>query len=386
MRNPEYKLIGTDVSPLLSSLISAYEHITKSTLAPASPDRLFVHWVADVILQLLVKMNWAANQNLPSRADGGNLDELGQLFYGIERPGSKHAVSTQRFSIDAPQNTSVLIPGKTRVSDINRSLIWETAGDAYIPIGELHADVEIRCQACGVAGNGYAPGQLSTLIDAGINALIIHTENITHSDGGSDAATDDEYYAHMRERMDAVTTAGSRGSYIFHAKSVSTEIADAVANAPGPGRVDVYALMKDGTVAGEVIKAAIYDACSPETVRPLTDHVSIGDPDIVEYCIDFTYFIPSRSPLSSASVEEAVLAAVGDYIRWQHGELGRDINPDELRRRVMAAGVKRIELNEPSFAVLKNGKGHYLDDPENLIPQVARAAGVVVINGGFEDE
>jgi phage-related baseplate assembly protein len=111
--------------------------------------------------------------------------------------------------------------------------------------------------------------------------------------------------------------------------------------------------MKDGTIAGEEIKNAVYNACNPDEVRPLTDYVVVGDPEIVSYNIDFTYYIPSKTPLSSADIEAAVKVAADDYIAWQCGRLGRDINPDELRRRVLTAGIKRVVMNAPVFTVLR---------------------------------
>ncbi len=56
--------------------------------------------------------------------------------------------------------------------------------------------------------------------------------NITTSDDGSEIASDEEFYELMRESMFAFSTAGAVGSYIYHAKSVSTEIADVQAVRP----------------------------------------------------------------------------------------------------------------------------------------------------------
>jgi phage-related baseplate assembly protein len=253
--------------------------------------------------------------------------------------------------------------------------------DTYIPIGNLYADAPIRCQTAGIIGNGYAPGQISSLIDVANIAYYDRCENIAASDKGAETATDSGYYNLMRESMDALSTAGARGSYIYHAKKVSTEIADVVANSPQAGQVCIYVLMKGGAIAGEVIKKAVYEACSQDDVRPLTDFVAIGDPGAVGYDIDFVYYIPDKARERSLLVESAVQAAVDDYIAWQCGKLGRDINPDELRQRAKAAGVKRIELKSPAFTVLRDGK-----DDEDSVPQIAAIGTVNIINGGYEDE
>jgi phage-related baseplate assembly protein len=379
MRNPEFQFIGTDADAVVASLTAAYEAVTGFSVSPGGPEGLFIRWVADVIVHERVLNNYTANQNLPSRAEGGNLDELAQLFAGLERPAAKPAVSTQRFHISAPQMTSVPVPRGTRVTDTGGSLVWETAVGAVIPIGSVSADVPVRCQTPGVIGNGFALGQINTLIDLDNVRFFLLTENVTVSGAGADAASDGEYYELLRLSMDSFSTAGARGAYIYHAKNVSTEIADVVPVSPVPGHVVLYVLMKDGTAAGTEIKNAVLAACGGESVRPLTDFVSAADPETVRYDIDFTFFIPSRSPLSSADAETAVRAAVDGYIQWQCGRLGRDVNPDELRRRVMETGVKRIVLNQPAFTVLRDGGN-------GAVPQLAAAGNVNVINGGYEDE
>ena len=41
--------------------------------------------------------------------------------------------------------------------------------------------------------------------------------------------------------------------------------------------------------------------------------------------------------------------AVGEYIKWQTTEIGKDINPSELIKRVMTAGAKRVTVSSPTF-------------------------------------
>ena len=374
-RNPEYQFIPTDTDAVTELVTAVYEKITGTSVRPGSPEQLFIQWVGSVLVQERVLSNYAANQNIPSRAEGENLDALAELMYLPSRPQAAAAVCTQRFHISEPQLSAVLVPKGTRVT-CSGGLIWETVEDVYIPIGETCADTALRCQTPGAAGNGYAPGQLNTLVD--VYDYYSKTENITKSDGGADAATDEEFYALMRASMDAYSCAGARGSYEYFARQVSTEIGDVLANSPTPGVVKLYVLMEDGALAGEEIKSAVLAACSANEVRPLTDQVSVEDAEIVPYDISFTYYLQSGRTKSGAEIQAAVDAAVKDYVRWQDTRLGRDINPDELRERLYHTGVKRIELSEPAFTVLRSGS--------RTVPQVARVGKITVINGGYEDE
>lgn len=377
MRDAQYPFIPTDAGALVSALVSGYERLTGASVQPASPEKLFIQWVADVLLQERALNNYTGNQNIPSRASGENLDALGELFYVTERPAAQPAVCSQRFHISQAQAAAILIPAGTRVTDASGALVWETVEDVYVGIGDTCADVQVRCQTPGVAGNGYAAGQLNTLID--LFDYYDHCENTTASDGGADEASDGEYYELMRASMDAYSTAGPQGGYIYHAKRVSTKIADVAANSPTPGTVDLYVLMDDGTIAQPEIKNAVLAACSADTVRPLTDLVSVKDPETAAYDIAFTYYIPAESPLSPADIEAAVDAAVKQYVAWQCGRLGRDINPSYLIGLLMQTGIKRVDLTAPAFTVLRDGSNQDT-------PQVAAIGGITATNGGYEDE
>lgn len=384
-RNPEYQFIPTDTTALVSSLISAYETIAaslgvKMVVKPASPERLFISWIADVLVQERALANYSANQNLPSRADGINLDALGeQLYNNVQRPVAQAAKTTVRFHITAVQASPVLVPSGTRVTDANQTLVWATTADAYITAGNTYVDVMVQCQTLGAIGNGYVAGQIKVLIDVDNIDYYSHCANTTTSDGGDDAATDDEYYDLMRASQDAYTTAGARGAYIYLVKQISTEIADVVANRPSDGHVNLYILMKDGTPAGTEIKNAAVAVCNPKDARPLTDYVAAADPVEVSYDIAFTYYIPTDSPKSAAEIEAAVDKAVADYVAWQAGKLGRDINPSKLGALLMTTGIKRFVLTSPVYTALSDGL-------DNTTPELAVIGTITATNGGYEDE
>lgn len=459
-RNTEYQFVETDSEAVLTRLISKYEEITKRTLKPGEPDRLFISWVADVIVNERVNQNYTGNQNIPSRAEGTYLDALGKWIFNLERGGAQAAKCAVRFNISEEQENSISIPIGTRVSGTSQNLVWETTEDVLIPIGKTFVDVMVQCQTTGTIGNGYTEGQINTLIDVDNILYFESCSNITVSDGGAEEQTDDEYFESMRMVADSYSTAGAEGSYIYWAKSVSSEIADVKPVCPDvmrtetpqiyydknggkyafiggdqintktikvytedfstllspetdytvsyldglvtialgantavatdekigvnilqrkAGYVYIYALMNDGSIASETIKEAIYDACSAESVRPLTDCVKTEDPEVIEYNIDFTYYISEETQLTLTDIETAVTSAVNEYVSWQCAKLGRDINPDKLKLLLMQAGIKRASIAEPVFKSLRSGVN-------NDIPQIAKIKNITITNGGYEDE
>lgn len=462
-----YQFVSTDTNTLLASFISAYELLTNRTLSPSDPDRLFIAWAVAAFVQQREKLNYVGNQNIPSRSNGVNLDAIGETIFGLARSGVTAAITTIRFHISAVQTSAQLIPAGTRVSDVGRSVVFATDKDAYIAIGDTYVDVGATCITTktvgseavniGSAGNGYLPGQLTTLID--VYNYYSACENTTVTDGGADVATDAEYYEMLRASLDAWSVAGPVGAYTYWAKSVSNNIADVKAIQPHEtlektlflytlstekfafvggddldvdslvvypygsatpatagtdytvtyednlltiaissagalasetqidveiadlkgGYVYIYVLMTDGSIASSTIKALVEAACSDDSRRPLTDRVSIEDPEAVGYNIDITYYIPSNSDLSASEIEANVNAAVDEYIAWQYAKLGRDINPAYLQYLLMQSGIKRPVISEPVFTALKDGS-------DGSVPQVASLQSTTIVNGGYEDE
>lgn len=376
-RNTEHQFISTDTGELVALLTAIYERITKTTVQPASPERLFIQYMANIIVQERVLTNYTGNQNVPSRAEGENLDALAELTHIHARPEAKAATCKVKFSISEAQETAILIRAGTRVTDPGNTLIWETESDAYIPIGDTSIELTVRCQTAGTAGNGYAAGQLNTLVD--VYDYYSECVSTTESGGGSDVPDDDEYYELMRSSMDGFSCAGARGGYIYFAKQESTEIADVIANSPSPGVVKLYVLMKNGELAGEEVKRKVLAACGADEVRPLTDQVLVEDAEAVKYDVRFTYYIQTGSTASAADIAAAVQMAVDEYTEWQSAKLGRDINPSRLINLLMQTGIKRVELKAPAFTVLRDGG-------DKTVPQVASLGSTTITNGGYEDE
>lgn len=460
MSRMEYEFVSTNSGAVISQLVEKYQEITGRTLQPADPDRLFLSWIADAIIKGLVRINYVGNQNIPSRAEGENLDALGEWIYSLKRKEAQASSCTVRFHIVSPQENTTLIPAGTRVTDKSHSLVWETIADTIISIGSTYTDAAVKCDAAGTVGNGYVIGQIDTLIDVDNIMYFDRCENITETDGGTDRQDDETYFQMMRRVLDSYSTAGAEGSYIYWAKSVSDKIEDVKAirprehvtlsvpicidengkrcafiggnylnensvavHLPGsqvlalptsdyffnyhndllkitiqdgsvlsdqsrldvsfvrdlPGHVFIYALMKDGEVAGETMKEEISKACNADFVRPLTDYVSVRDPEVVEYDIDFTYYVSADTQIPLKSIEAAIKFQINEFVKWQYKCLGRDINPSKLSAMLMQTGAKRVEIRAPVFTPLRSGDTFD-------VPQVAHVRHINAINGGYEDE
>ena len=375
-RNPDYLFVDESADSIISDLTATYESITGTTVHPASPVKVFLSWVANAILHIYQNINYVANQNLPSRATGENLDALAQLFFMRERPAATKASTTIRFTISAAQTSAIIVPKGTRVST-DTEVYFETAEEAVIAIGQTTVDVQALCMEGGVVGNGFTAGQIHNCVD--VFPYYDSCTNLVTSDGGSDVPTDDEFFELLKNSEDAWSCAGPENAYKYFAKSVSTDIADVVVNSPNPGEVEIFALMNNGSAASSAVKSLISAACNDKNVRPLTDTVTVGDPIETEYDITFTYYMKNGSDKSAAEIADDVDAAVNNFILWQAGKLGRSINPSKLIQMIMDTGIKRVALTAPNFVQLSDGS-------DGNPPGLAKVGTVTVTNGGYEDE
>lgn len=374
--NQKIEFMETDVDALKKSLISSFEKLSGRTLYPADPERLLILWIANVIVAERVNANWAANQNLPQYAEGKYLDALADLFKGVSRLPATPASTTIRFHLSESKTDPILIAEGTRVSTDN-GITFSIPEAVYIPAGATTAESPAVCQTAGEIGNGLLPGQINRLID--VFPYFNRCENITTSAGGADLESDESLYKRMKASEDTYSTAGPMGGYEFFAKSVSGAIADVRAISPSAGCVSVYPLLENGEIPDDEILNAVEKVLSADDVRPLTDKVTVLPPNVVEYEIDLTYYIPSESAASASTIEAAVIDAVDKFIFWQNEKLGRDINPSKLISLLMDAGIKRVEVRKPAFAIVNDGG-------DGKPVQVAKLTGKSIKNGGYEDE
>ena len=374
---PDIEFIETDTETIESNMIALYEEFVKQSgrrdykVYPASPERLFIAWCAAIIVQQRVLINETAKKNVPRYAKGEYLDSLAELFKDIERLPATPAVAKFRCYISAAQNQSVIVPQGTRIT-FDGEITFETTEELEIKAGETYGEVNGKCQTAGIVGNNLAPGQVKEIVD--VYDYYLKAENVTKTEGGAGEEDDTSYYERMRESMESFSTAGPINGYIYHTKTVSTEIADVAATSPEAGVVDIRVLLQGGEQPTQAVLEEIEAALNASDVRPLTDIVTVSMPEEDPFEIDLTYYINRNSQASTSITDREARAAVEEYIKWQTGKMGRDINPSYLTQLIMAAGVKRVEVRKPTFQVVE----------ETHVARIVRDT-MKVLNGGVEN-
>ena len=368
---PDIQYIDTDPEKLINLLITGYEKIVNKKLYPADPMRLFILWIADILIKQRLLIDHSAKQNLPRFAEGEFLDELvAFLNEKTKRLPAQAARTRLKYTLSIKRGTATTIPAGTRVT-VDGEINFRTTRDLIILPNELEGEVEAICDKVGEIGNGFKPGQIKEPID--IFPYFESVENITETAGGADRESDDSLYNRNRESLGTYSTAGPEGAYKFYAKSANPTISDVEVTSPSPGIAEIRVLLKDGKIPGEEILQSIKEILSDKTIRPLTDKVEVKAPEIVNYNIDITYYTLEGNHLSAAEAENAANQAIEEYIMWQSEKMGRDINPDQLNFLLIKAGIKRVEIREPAFMQIEDIAVAVLENKN-------------IINGGQENE
>ena len=367
---PDISFVETDTETIANALIRGYETFTGRTLYPADPARLFILWVADIIVQERVNIDFSAKQNVPRYAEGEYLDSLAELFKDTYRLEPEKARTTLRYTLSIALDGPTTIPAGTRATP-DGEIVFATTEDLTIPAGKLSGDVEAECAQAGEIGNGFIPGNIKQPID--VFPYFQSVANTTESEGGADEENDAAFYERMRESVETFSTAGPLGGYEYYAKSASALIADVKATSPEPGKVDVRVLLVGGALPEKEMLDTVADILSADNVRPLTDYVTVQAPETVEYDIDVTYYTQEGGALSDEVISENVAAAVQKFKTWQAERMGRDVNPSYLIQLLMEAGVKRVEVRSPAFTTVA----------DNAVAQIGETS---IVNGGAESE
>ena len=155
---------------------------------------------------------------------------------------------------------------------------------------------------------------------------------------------------------------------------MSSAIIDVAIDSPTPGVVNVYTLLTGGELPKAAFLNEVENYLASEEVRPLTDEVHALAPTASSYSVNVDYYVLNSDAVKLDSIKAAVQAAVNDYVAWQQSKIGRDINPDELIKRVRDAGAGRVVHSTltPVFKTLTKS-------------EVAQCSSVTVTFKGLED-
>jgi phage-related baseplate assembly protein len=349
------QFVDADAQRIENEMIDAYFQETGQVLYPGDPRRIFLLQMLPILVSLRNNINYTGNQNLLPFAADSVLDGLGDRI-GVPRLEAQPAITTIRFTLSAVQAAPVTILQGTRVTP-DGTLYFSTKSDITIAPGSTTGDVLAESTVGGEIYNGFVAGQINVIVDP--VAFVASVVNLDTSSKGSDAEDDEAYRERQRLAPDSFSVAGPEGAYIFFAKSADVNIADVKAISPSASAVNVYVLMKNGTLPDSAMLAKVLAEVNATNRRPLTDNVQVLAPTEVAYNITLTYYIATDRSAEVASIRAAIEdsgGAVDQYVAWQNAKLGRTVSPDMLLSRLYASGAFRVVVTAPVYAELTPDK------------------------------
>lgn len=260
--------VERDPAVIMTESKAKLEELLGRELQPAQVEQLILNFVVFRETLLVNRFNAGMRQMLYQFSTAPILDYIAGLV-AVERLPAASAGCTVRFTLVAGHG-SVLIPEGTRVSSSDGLAIFRTIDDAIIAPATMTVELSVLADVAGKVGNGYAVGTINKILDP--LAFVSTVENIDVTGGGSDVESD----AQLRERIKLApsqySSAGSRSSYKFYAKSANAMITDVSVSSPVPGSVLIVPLTNEEETPAQVI-TDVYNVCNAENVRPLTDTV-----------------------------------------------------------------------------------------------------------------
>ena len=180
--------------------------------------------------------------------------------------------------------------------------------------------------------------------------------------------TDDDFRRRVVLAPEGYSVAGPAGAYIFHALGASSDVADASATSPDPGEVLVTVLARSGNgVPSAPLLATVSAALNAQTVRPLTDLVTVAPADPIDFAIDAT--ITFRAGPDKSLLLAAANAELADYLAVSR-RLGRSVTRAGIIAALFVEGVQNVELASP------------VADIEPTPLQVGHCTGITITDGG----
>ena len=369
----DFNFAETDSAKLYTAIIGNLMDACDEALYPGDERRIFGESLVAAFVSLFSEFNDKMKQRTLRYARGNVLDAIGERLE-VVRLAPASAAAVFRFTVSAPISQNIIIPEGTKIT-ADGSVYFATSETVVLSAGTSYVDVTAVCTEGGAAHNGFTVGTVATLVD--LIPYISEVSNITVTSGGDDGEPyttegDNRLRERIRLAPSAMSTAGTESGYRYFVLSADPDIADVAIDCPEdePNTVNLYPLMKGGALPDAETLQKIIASVSAENCRPMTDLVQAFAPTAVKYSVEIKYYCTKDDEAATIQAIEGAGGAIELYNAWQTAALARDINPDQLRRFVLApkegVGALRVDVVKPAFKALSKS-------------QIAQLSGVPVI-------
>lgn len=366
---PEISFAYKDPAKIKADLVTRYQLESGRTLVEADPLMSFINVLVAMFVGIRADIDFTGKQNLLAYAVDDYLDHKCEDF-ALERRKAEPARVTILFTLSQVLSRDIVILKNTQVT-ADSKIFFYTPDNTVIPAGSDSVQVVCIASTGGSAGNNYQIGEIVKLVDP--IQYVSTVVNIDVSAGGVDEESIEQFRARRLLAPAALSNAGPDDNYKYYALSASSAVADVQVNSLTPGVVDIIALMTDGRLPTSAELELIKNTCNPKNVRPLTDNIVTLAPQQIDYEIEFTYWVSSKSSIDLTQLAESVNKATEKFIYNTKTKIGKAVNPSDLQALLMSTGVRRVQINKPA-------------QTELTCYQVANNTSIKINFGGIEND
>lgn len=155
----------------------------------------------------------------------------------------------------------------------------------------------------------------------------------------------------IQSALNGITTAGPKSSYEFHALAVDTILDVDVVGPPtvsaGNVRVTIISATGDGSATQTQIDA-VSAKLNSDSIRPLTDLVTVQSASIVPFKLNLTLYI--RPDWDSAVIIQTATTNVTAYCNSVR-KVGSEVRISGIHAGGFVAGVERVVFNSTAGAI-----------------------------------
>lgn len=235
----------------------------------------------------------------------------------------------------------MLAPAKLSTAGPEAAYIyWAMTADADIVDVKAVSDSEIIVRTLSVISGMAFKGGSHLLLDT--LAVYVHGET-------EPAELDTDYTAQYEDDLLTITIVP--GGSLAGQTQLDIQLEQTL-----EGQVKIVVLLTGGQLPDNATLTKVLDVVSAKTKRPLTDRVVAVAPTPITYDINIKYYTTKLNESEVVMNIEGTSGAIARYNEWQTGALGRDINPDQLRKLVLSpnwedglTGAIRLDVTEPAY-------------------------------------
>lgn len=333
----ETHYVTYDPEKIYGEMQNAYMEAGGDPIYPGDEKEMLLRAVQAVMVQAFAGIDQGLRMATLRYAVGDYLDMYGQKR-GCVRLEEAAAEATVEITLGASGEAKTIPAGLLLTADGEH--LYKTLEPIYQTGYAQTIRVTIQAEQTGSAGNGLEKGTMMQAL--GSRDSIEKILCVKSAQGGQERENDESYRERIRVYGLTNVTTGPRAQYEAAAKNVSSQILSARARNAGAGNVEIVLLL-DSTEGADGIREAVLEALNDQSVRPLTDRVTVRWAEPVEYTLKLQYAVDRGD-----NIADAVAAAVGDYQEWQDETIGRAFNPDRLMAAIYQAGAQRVRWGSGS--------------------------------------